>query len=154
MSKYFTKTSFFEDFWRFVFFIKVFQWTRRIQLWQTRRKNVGKKPRVLYRERKREKNIISPEVFSSKRSYGAVECSYENADRNFLTKSWDFLAQCPIMVDGGQKIQFFSGTNFTLKFSWRLAERSLDEAAGKLPKQIQEFLLIIRKWQKKHCFTK
>ena len=58
------------------------------------------------------------------------------------------------MVDGGQKIQFFSGTNFTLNFSWRLAERSLDEAAGKLPKIAENFLLNIRNWWKKQFFTK
>ena len=72
----------------------------------------------------------------------------------FLTKSWNFFAQCPKMVDGGQKNSFFSGTKFSLKISWRFAERSLDEAAGKLPKKAENFLLNIRNWWKKQYFTK
>ena len=97
MSKYFTKTSFFEDLYS-----SSECFNGHVELtFDKPVARMSKQSREFFNERDREKNIISLEVLFSKWSYGPVECSYESPDRVFSTKSRNFFAQCPKNVDGG-----------------------------------------------------
>ena len=83
-------------------FLKLFQWTVRMHLWQTWRYFSARKQFFFVWKSESDKQnstTFLQKIFNSRSSYGHDESSFDNPVDKHSTKSWRFFAQCPKKIE-------------------------------------------------------
>ena len=133
-------------FWKKLFFLKTFQWTRRRKFWRPCRKTLDKRPQMFqsmsanFYEKIFSKNAISLKMFLCTRK----QEFWHSCQRNFLQEMRNYCAQVRKMME-----KVFSPKNFfSSKWSSGHVEWSFDKHGEKIWTEDQKFSALNLKLRK------